>query len=194
VIPRAGSPAKQPTFPPAVFFFVTASGVSFRDFRCRPDIARLPASLVLPEPGPEPEGSARANEQRSLPTRSTGHPIHRETVLNCVRKTWGNHSPFCKITLGSMGNIMRRYYLHIASKLMVYADDHGVVLSDLAAAHRCAVSVISNCIRGDTEKQDWRGWHIEIADDTCRPLLIVLFPTARRTQPEQRLEVIPLGL
>ena len=147
MIPRAGSPAKQPTFPPAVFFFVTASGVSFRDFRCRPDIARLPASLVLPEPGPEPEGSARANEQRSLPTRSTGHPIHRETVLNCVRKTRGNHSPFCKITLGSMGNIMRRYYLHIASKLMVYADDHGVVLSDLAAAHRCAVSVISNCIR-----------------------------------------------
>ena len=77
-----------------------------------------------------------------------------------------------------MGNIMRRYYLHIASKLMVYADDHGVVLSDLAAAHRRAVSLIWNYMRCDTEEQDWKGWHVKIADDTGRTLVIVLFPTA----------------
>ena len=60
---------------------------------------------------------------------------------------------------------MKKYYLHIASKCTVYADDRGVMLGDLAAAHRCAVSVIRNCMRGDTEKQDWRGWHVKIADD-----------------------------
>ena len=91
---------------------------------------------------------------------------------------------------------MNKYYLHIVSKSTVYADDRGVMLGDLAAAHRCAVSVIRNCMRGDAEKQDWRGWHVKIADDTGRALVIVLFPTARRLllhATGQRLEVIPLG-
>ena len=72
----------------------------------------------------------------------------------------------------------RKYYLHIASELTVHTDDSGVVLSDLAAAHRRAVSLIWNCMRSDTEEQDWRGWHVKIADDTGRTLVIVLFPTA----------------
>ena len=91
---------------------------------------------------------------------------------------------------------MSKYYLHIASKCTVYADDRGVMLGNLLAAHQCAVSVICNCMRGDTEKQDWRGWHVKIADDTGRTLVIVLFPTARRLLSHatgQRLEVIPLG-
>jgi len=91
---------------------------------------------------------------------------------------------------------MNKYYLHIASKCTVYADDRGVMLGDLSAAHQCAVSVICNCMQGDTEKQDWRGWHVKIADDTGRTLVIVLFPTARRLlshATEQLLEVIPLG-
>ena len=74
----------------------------------------------------------------------------------------------------------RKYYFHIASKCKVYADDRGVMLSDLAAALNCAVSTISNCMRCDTKEQDWRGWHVKIADDTGRTLVIVLFPTARR--------------
>jgi hypothetical protein len=74
---------------------------------------------------------------------------------------------------------LRKYYLHIASEFTVYADDRGVILSDLAAAYRCAVSVISNCMRCDPEEQDWRGWHVKIADDTGRTLVIVLFPTVR---------------
>ena len=61
----------------------------------------------------------------------------------------------------------------------VHTDDRGVMLSDLAAAHRCAVSVIWNYMRLDTEEQDWRGWRVKIADDTGRTLVIVLFPTAR---------------
>jgi hypothetical protein len=91
---------------------------------------------------------------------------------------------------------MKKYYLHITSKCTVYADDRGVMLDDLAAAHRCAISVIRNCMCGDTEKQDWRGWHVKIADDTGRTLVIVLFPTARPLllhATGQRLEVIPLG-
>jgi len=75
---------------------------------------------------------------------------------------------------------LRKYYLHIASEITVHADDHGVMLNDLAAAYGCAVSVISNCMRCDPEEQDWRGWHVKIADDTGRTLVIVLFPTARR--------------
>jgi Domain of unknown function (DUF6894) len=71
---------------------------------------------------------------------------------------------------------LRKYYLHIASEFTVYADDRGVILSDLAAAYRCAVSVISNCMRCDPEEQDWRGWHVKIADDTGRTSVIVLFP------------------
>jgi hypothetical protein len=33
-------------------------------------------------------------------------------------------------------------------------------------------------MRFDTEEQDWRNWHVKIADDTGRTLVIVLFPTA----------------
>ena len=69
----------------------------------------------------------------------------------------------------------RNYYFHIASKCKVYADDRGGMLSDLAAALNCAVSTISNCMRCDTEEQDWRGWHVKIADDTGRTLVIVPF-------------------
>jgi hypothetical protein len=72
----------------------------------------------------------------------------------------------------------RKYYFHIASKCTVHTDDRGVMLSDLAAAHCRAVSLILKCMRFDTEEQDWRNWHVKIADDTGRTLVIVLFPTA----------------
>jgi hypothetical protein len=75
---------------------------------------------------------------------------------------------------------LRRYYFHIASEVTVHTDDSGVVLSDLAAAHRHAVSAIWNYIRFDTEEQDWRGWRIKIADDTGRTLVIVLFSAVQR--------------
>ena len=75
---------------------------------------------------------------------------------------------------------MHKYYLHVASKCTVYNDDRGVVLSDLSAAHRCAVSVIWNCMREVTEKRDWRGWYVKIADDTGQTLVIVLFPNVLR--------------
>ena len=69
----------------------------------------------------------------------------------------------------------RKYYFHIASEVTVHTDESGVMLSDLAAAHRYAVSVICNCMRLDTEEQDWRGWRVKIADDTGRTLVIVPF-------------------
>ena len=90
----------------------------------------------------------------------------------------GSVGPVC--LQGEGGKVMCRYYLHVASKFKSYADNRGVVLSDLAAAHRCAISVIGNCMRFDTEEQDWRGWHVKIADDTGRTLAVVLFPIARR--------------
>ena len=80
----------------------------------------------------------------------------------------GSRPPLCK------------YYFHIASECMVHADTHGIMLSDLAAAHHYAVSAISNYMRCDPEEQDWIGWHIKIADDTGQTLVIVLFPTALR--------------
>ena len=70
-----------------------------------------------------------------------------------------------------------KYYFHIASEVTVHTDDSGVVLNDLAA-HRYAVSAIWNYIRFDTEEQDWKGWHVKIADEIGRTLVIVLFPTA----------------
>ena len=72
----------------------------------------------------------------------------------------------------------RKYYFHVASESTVHTDDSGVVLNDLAAAHRYAVSEIWNYMRLDTEEQDWKGWRVKIADDTGRTLVIVLFPTA----------------
>jgi hypothetical protein len=66
----------------------------------------------------------------------------------------------------------------VASELTFYTDDSGIVLSDLAAAHRYGVSLVWNCMRCDTEERDWSGWHVKIADDTGRTLVIVLFPTA----------------
>ena len=79
---------------------------------------------------------------------------------------------------GSRPSPLRKYYLHIASELTVHTDDNGAMFSDLAAAHRRAVSLIWNYMRCDTEEQDWKGWHVKIADDTGRTLVIVLFPTA----------------
>ena len=89
----------------------------------------------------------------------------------------------------------RNYYFHIASKCKVYADDGGALFSDLAAAHRGAVSLIWNCMRSDTEEQDWRGWHVKIADDSGRTLVIVLFPTAwsRTFDPHVRPGGAPRG-
>ena len=78
---------------------------------------------------------------------------------------------------------LRKYYLDIASEFTVHTDDRGVMLGDLAAAHRHAVSVIWNCMRFDTEEQDWRGWHVKIADDTGRTSVIVLFPFSDRSTP-----------
>jgi hypothetical protein len=73
---------------------------------------------------------------------------------------------------------MRKYYFHIASECTVYADDRGVILSDLATAHRRAVSLIWKCMSLDKEEKDWRSWHVRITDDTGRSLVTVLFPTA----------------
>jgi len=75
---------------------------------------------------------------------------------------------------------LRKYYFHIASEVTVHTDDSGVVLNDLAAAHRYAVSAIWNYMRCDTEEQDWKGWHVKIADDTGRTLVIVLFSAVQR--------------
>ena len=82
--------------------------------------------------------------------------------------------------LGSSPPQPRKYYLHIASELTVHTDDNGAMFSDLAAAHRCAVSLIWNCMRSANEEQDWKGWHVKIADDTGRTLVIVLFPAVQR--------------
>jgi hypothetical protein len=83
---------------------------------------------------------------------------------------------------GSRPSPLRKYYLHIVSDFKVYTDDRGVMLSDLATAFSCAVSTISNCMSCDTEEQDWRGWHVKIADDTGRTLVIVLFPPVQRKE------------
>jgi len=71
-----------------------------------------------------------------------------------------------------------KYYFHIASEVTVHTDDSGVVLNELAAAHRRAVSLIWKCMSLDKEEQDWRRWHVKNADDTGRTLIIVLFPIA----------------
>ena len=73
-----------------------------------------------------------------------------------------------------------KYYFHVATESTVHTDDSGVVLNDLAAAHRYAVSAIWNYMRCDTEEQDWTGWHVKIADDTGRTLVIVLFSAVQR--------------
>ena len=80
--------------------------------------------------------------------------------------------------LGSSPPQPRKYYLHIALELTVHTDDNGAMFSDLAAAHRRAVTLIWNYMRCDTEEQDWKGWHVKIADEIGRTLVIVLFPTA----------------
>lgn len=72
---------------------------------------------------------------------------------------------------------MPKYYLHVVSKDARFADDRGVDLNDLAAAHRYAVTVIYQCMRFDSEEKNWRDWQINIADCTGKVLLTVVFPT-----------------
>ena len=61
----------------------------------------------------------------------------------------------------------------------MHTDDSGVVLNDLAAAHRYAVSAIWNYMRCDTEEQDFEGWPSRY-HDTGRTLVIVLFSAVQR--------------
>ena len=41
----------------------------------------------------------------------------------------------------------RKYYFHVATEFTVHTDDSGVMLTDLDAAHRYAVSAIGSYMR-----------------------------------------------
>jgi hypothetical protein len=71
---------------------------------------------------------------------------------------------------------MPRYLFHFVSDEDCSIPDHdGVVLTDINAAHRHATRLINRTVPF-MAGQNLRHWRIDVADETNRTLLTVLFP------------------
>jgi hypothetical protein len=69
---------------------------------------------------------------------------------------------------------MQRFFFNFTSKDGNICDNKGRELSDLATAHRHAMSLIYKMISMDDV--DWTGWSISVTDASNRAVLTVLFP------------------
>jgi hypothetical protein len=70
---------------------------------------------------------------------------------------------------------MPRYYFHFVSKDEFIPDYDGVVLEDLKVAHGHAMRLILQTVRA-MPSEDFRHWHVEVADESQFVALTVLFP------------------
>jgi hypothetical protein len=70
------------------------------------------------------------------------------------------------------------FFFHLASKDDRIFDTKGHEFSDLAAAHRHAMLLIHKMVSLDD--MDWRGWSINVTDESNRSVLSVMFPRILR--------------
>jgi hypothetical protein len=69
---------------------------------------------------------------------------------------------------------MNRLFFHVSSKDDHVCDTKGRECTDLAAAHRHAMLLIHKMVLLDD--MDWRGWSINVTDESNRSVLSVMFP------------------
>jgi len=82
---------------------------------------------------------------------------------------------------------LRKYYLDIASEFTVHTDDRGVMLGDLAAAHRHAVSVIWNCMRFDLRSRTGEAGTSRLPTTPAEPRLSFFFRSVHTVHPGETL-------
>jgi hypothetical protein len=75
---------------------------------------------------------------------------------------------------------LRFYFNFLSHDNAEILDCEGVELSDWLAAHRHAVRIVKQTVPFIPEGPDWRGWRIQVTDESRRPVLSVLFPAASR--------------
>ena len=75
---------------------------------------------------------------------------------------------------------MRFYFNFLSQKNDEILDCEGVELVDWLAAHRHAVRIVKQTVPFMPEGPDWRGWRIQVTDESRRHVLSVLFHAPSR--------------
>ena len=75
---------------------------------------------------------------------------------------------------------MHFYFNFISRDNDVILDCEGVDLADSRAAHRHAVRIVKQTVPFIPEGPDWRGWRIQVTDESRRHVLSVLFRAPSR--------------
>ena len=70
---------------------------------------------------------------------------------------------------------MRFYFNFLSQNNDEILDCEGVELVDWLAAHRHAIRIVKQTVPYIPEGPDWRGWRIQVADESRRQVLSVLF-------------------
>src|SRR6476659_5759914 len=69
-----------------------------------------------------------------------------------------------------------RYFFHFASPVEVLADQEGVELADLTAAHQHAMRLVCKMLPFFSDKNSPRHWVIQVESQSGGERLTVLFP------------------
>src|SRR5215217_41771 len=75
---------------------------------------------------------------------------------------------------------MRFYFDFLSHENDEILDCEGLELANWLAAHRHAIRIVKQTVPFMPEGPDWRGWRIQVTDESRRPVLSVLFPAASR--------------
>jgi hypothetical protein len=75
---------------------------------------------------------------------------------------------------------MRFYFNFLSQKNDEILDCEGVELANWLAAHRHAIRIVKQTVPFMPEGPDWRGWRIQVTDESRRHVLSVLFHATSR--------------
>src|SRR3954470_6572694 len=70
---------------------------------------------------------------------------------------------------------MRFYFDFLSHENDEILDCEGVELADWLAAHRHAIRIVKQTVPFIPDGPDWRGWRIQVTDESRRQVLSVLF-------------------
>jgi hypothetical protein len=75
---------------------------------------------------------------------------------------------------------MRFYFDFLSHDNDEIRDSEGVELANWLAAHRHAIRIVKQTVPFIPDGPDWRGWRIQVTDESRRQVLSVLFHASSR--------------